>query len=240
MNSKYDRLFKQSTKEGNFWPAFTDILATILLVILLILITLMFTKQEELQGKEKEIQEQEEMIDALIGYERGVIEELSKAFQEQGVKVEIDQESGAIKFDSDLLFDYDRAELKPEFKQQLKQIIPVYASVLLNEENSSAIESILIEGHTDSDGTYMYNLELSQDRAFSIVSYILSDEFGDFPNKELLRNKISAIGRSESMPILVEGKEDKDKSRRVELKFRLAMNEEMEKVLNGINSVETE
>ncbi|MRG85605.1 OmpA family protein [Salinibacillus xinjiangensis] len=235
MNSKYDRLFKSSTKEGNFWPAFTDILATILLVILLILITLMFTKQQELEGKEKDIQEQEEIIDSLVGYERGMIEQLSKAFQEEGVKVEIDQESGSIKFDSDLLFDYDQTALKPEFKQQLKQIIPIYSSVLLNEENRAAIDSILIEGHTDSDGTYMYNLELSQARAFSIVSYILSDEFGDFPNKDILREKISAIGRSESMPILVDGKEDMDQSRRVELKFRLAMNEQMQDVLDDLN-----
>ncbi|MBB6454810.1 outer membrane protein OmpA-like peptidoglycan-associated protein [Salirhabdus euzebyi] len=236
MNSKYDRLFKTGTKEGNFWPAFTDILATILLVILLILITLMFTKQQEIEGKEKEVQEQQEIIDSLVGYERGVIDQLAKAFQEEGVDVEIDKESGSIKFDSDLLFDYDQAGLKPEFKQQLQQIIPIYASVLLNDENRGAIDQILIEGHTDSDGTYMYNLELSQDRAFSIVSYILSNEFGDFANKDILRTKISAIGRSESIPILVDGTEDKDKSRRVELKFRLSMNSEMEKVLTDLDN----
>ncbi|WP_102027542.1 OmpA family protein [Salirhabdus sp. Marseille-P4669] len=235
MNSKYDRIYKTNTKEGNFWPAFTDILTTILLVILLILITLMFSKQQELEGKEAEIQEQQEMIDALVGYEQGVIQDLSRAFQEQGVQVEVDPESGAIKFDSDLLFDYDKAELKEEFKAQLKQIIPVYSSVLLSEENRGAIESILIEGHTDSDGSYMYNLELSQDRAFSIVSYILSDEFGDFPNKEILREKVSAIGKSESTPVLVEGQEDMNKSRRVELKFRLAMSDEMDKILSEIN-----
>lgn len=234
MNSKYDRLYKTNTREGNFWPTFTDILATILLVILLILISLMFSKQQELEGKEVEIQEQQEMIDALVGYEQGVIEQLSRAFEEQGVQVEIDPESGAIKFDSDLLFDYDEAILKDEFKAQLRQIIPIYTSVLLNEENRDAIESILIEGHTDSDGSYMYNLELSQDRAFSIVSYILSEEFGDFPNKEVLRSKISAIGKSESQPILQDGVEDKDRSRRVELKFRLAMSDEMEKVLETL------
>ncbi|GAA0494163.1 OmpA family protein [Salinibacillus aidingensis] len=235
MNSKYNRLFKASTREGNFWPAFTDILATILLVILLILITLMFTKQQQIEGKEKEVQEKEEIIDSLVGYERGMIEQLSMAFQQEGVDVQVDKESGAIKFDSDLLFDYNKSDLKPEFKQQLKQIIPVYASVLLNEKNRDKIDAILIEGHTDSDGSYMYNLELSQDRAFSIVRYILSDEFGDFPHKDALREKISAIGKSESHPILVDGQEDMDQSRRVELKFRLSMNEQMEGVLSDLN-----
>ncbi|SET93180.1 Outer membrane protein OmpA [Salinibacillus kushneri] len=235
MNSKYNRLFKASTREGNFWPAFTDILATILLVILLILITLMFTKQQQIEGKEKEVQEKEEIIDSLVGYERGMIEQLSKAFQQEGVDVEIDQESGSIKFDSDLLFDYDEAILKSQFKQQLQEIIPVYTSVLLNEENQDKVDSILIEGHTDSDGSYMYNLELSQARALSIVSYILSDDFGDFPHKDVLREKISAIGKSESHPILVDGKEDMDQSRRVELKFRLAMNEQMQGVLDDLN-----
>ncbi|MCP8615814.1 OmpA family protein [Salirhabdus salicampi] len=238
MKSKYHRLFASGTKEGKFWPAFTDILATLLLVILLILVTLLFTKQVEISDKEGKIEAQEQQIEALIGFREGVIDDLSAAFREQGVEVEVDPNSGAIKFDSDLLFDYDKAVLRPEFKQQLQNIIPIYASVLFHEENREMVDSIIIEGHTDSDGSYMYNLELSQQRAFSIVSYILSDEFGDFPNKEALRQKIAAIGRSESEPIIENGSENKSKSRRVELKFRIAMSEEMENVFKDISKEE--
>lgn len=36
------------------------------------------------------------------------------------------------------------------------------------------INHIVIEGHTDSDGSYMHNLDLSQKRAYSVMAFICS------------------------------------------------------------------
>ncbi len=70
----------------------------------------------------------------------------------------------------------------------------------------------------------MYNLELSQKRAFEVVKYILSDEFGQLTKEEneVLKSMLTANGRSFSNPIMKEDRNiDVEKSRRVEFKFRL-------------------
>ena len=66
------------------------------------------------------------------------------------------------------------------------------------------------------------NLDLSQRRAYSVVRYIISDEFGDFENKPYVVKGITANGRSYSHPVLVQGTNEvnDDKSRRVEIKYR--------------------
>ena len=77
---------------------------------------------------------------------------------------------------------------------------------------------------------YNYNLDLSTSRAKSIVKYIFSKEFGAFPHKSILRDKISVVGKSYSSPIKKKNGSPKDStcgaydcrlSRRVEIKFTL-------------------
>ena len=40
------------------------------------------------------------------------------------------------------------------------------------------VSEIIIEGHTDTNGSYIYNLELSQQRAFSVAKYCLTESNG--------------------------------------------------------------
>jgi outer membrane protein OmpA-like peptidoglycan-associated protein len=66
---------------------------------------------------------------------------------------------------SDVLFDFDRASLKPGAREKLSRL----AGILLAYPGSYDIE---IEGHTDSIGSHAYNLRLSEDRARSVSSYL--------------------------------------------------------------------
>jgi chemotaxis protein MotB len=73
----------------------------------------------------------------------------------------------------------------------------------------------------------MYNLELSQKRAYAVMNYLLSL---DYVKKHNIKDKLVASGRSYLDPILVNGLEDKDASRRIEIKFRLKNQEAMEEI----------
>ncbi len=84
----------------------------------------------------------------------------------------------------------------------------------------------------------MYNLDLSQQRAFSVVKYILSDRFPNFKYKDRLQVKISAVGRSESIPLLDEsGNPDWERSRRVEFKFRLEDEKRLKKIAEKLDQL---
>jgi peptidoglycan-associated lipoprotein len=66
----------------------------------------------------------------------------------------------------DVYFDYDRAELSPESRDQLTR-----NARFLNEDPRF---SLTLEGHCDERGTVEYNLALGERRAQSAKSYIVS------------------------------------------------------------------
>jgi outer membrane protein OmpA-like peptidoglycan-associated protein len=71
--------------------------------------------------------------------------------------------------------------------------------------------SLIIEGHTDSDGSDSANLILSQDRADAVKQYLVS-------NMGLNGEKISSIGYGESRPVASnQNAEGKARNRRIEL-----------------------
>lgn len=156
-------------------------------------------------------------IKNLTGIRIKVVQELKSKL---GQKINIDPNSGAIRLPSGILFDVGSYELKPEAKKQLKETLQPYLEVLLNDTDiRDNIDHIMIEGHTDSDGSYMNNLDLSQKRAYAVMAFIYS---WDESKNALLQRYISAIGRSYSDRIFKNGIEDKNTSRRIEIKFSLS------------------
>ncbi|MCP2033516.1 outer membrane protein OmpA-like peptidoglycan-associated protein [Planomicrobium sp. HSC-17F08] len=232
MNEKYRRLVSGKQEENDFWPSFTDLLSSILLVVLLFFMAIILSinsqnkaHEEEIKAQAAQIAEKEKQIEMLTYIQKDIVVELEKEFKKTNLDLSIDKDTGAIKFSNDLLFTTGEAVVKKEFKQQLEEFIPIYFYTLYGKYEEHIAE-IVVEGHTDDVGTYMYNLDLSQRRAFSVVKYILSDEFGDFPYKDLVKEDITANGRSESQLKIVDGEIDRDQSRRVEFKFRLKSNYE--------------
>ncbi len=146
----------------------------------------------------------------------------------------IDPKSGAITFSSNILFNRGAYTLKPQAKKELSAIVKKYIHTLLfNEEIRDYIESITIEGHTDSDGSYLHNLALSQKRAFEVMKFLYED---DPKNRELYSRYLSASGRSYSDLILDEyGNEDKEASRRIEIKFRIKNEQAVKELENFLN-----
>jgi len=164
-------------------------------------------------------------IKNLTGIRIKVVQELK---QKLGHQINIDPNSGAIRLPSAVLFDVGSYEIKPEAKKQLQETLKPYLDALLSDEGiRENIDHIIIEGHTDSDGTYMHNLDLSQKRAYSVMAFIYS---WDENHNTLLQKYLSAIGRSYSDPILKNGLEDKDASRRIEIKFTLSNKKAIEEI----------
>ena len=170
-------------------------------------------------------------IQNLTGIRIKVVEALKKKL---GDKIEIDSKSGAIRLPSNILFDIGEHELKDEAKERLKNTLKPYFEIMLkDEEIRENIDKIVIEGHTDSTGSYMYNLHLSQQRALSVMEYIYS---WDESENELLQKYLSANGRAYSDLILKNGVEDREASRRIEVKFNISNQkaiEEIETFLKG-------
>jgi outer membrane protein OmpA-like peptidoglycan-associated protein len=89
-----------------------------------------------------------------------------------------------ISVSSEASFDFDRAELKPEFKPTLNKV----ADVLYKDPN----QRIVVVGHTDSQGSEAYNQGLSERRAQATASYLI--------NQGVTASQVTVEGRGESQP----------------------------------------
>ena len=182
-------------------------------------------EQHELLNKlEAIMSEQQQKLDDLIGIRKELVKDLSEEFGSSDLKVSVDEKTGAITFDSSILFDYNKAVIKPSGEEFLSEFFPRYADVLLSSRYRNNISEIIIEGHTDTEGTYMFNLQLSQKRALAVANFCLSDKSSVLPKRQLeeMRSLVSATGRSYSNPVYAsDGKIDMEASRRVEILFRL-------------------
>ena len=177
-------------------------------------------------------------IDQIIGVKADVIEALKNEFSKNNINVDIDAQTGALTLEASVMFDYDQAELTDAGKQALEQILPIYCKVLLQDDYMKYLAEIIIDGYTDTDGDYSYNLQLSQQRSLAVAQYLLDIQgnFLDATQSQNLEKYLTVNGHSMANPVLdANGNVDKDASRRVEVKFRLK-DEEMIDELNQLLS----
>ncbi|MDO5336117.1 MAG: OmpA family protein [Eubacteriales bacterium] len=193
-------------------------------------------QQTALDEKTDLLAAQQQKIDNIIGVKAEVIESLKNEFKQNNVNVNIDTQSGAMTLESNVMFAVNEAELTEEGKAVLSSVLPIYCTVLLQEEHLTYLAEIIIDGYTDTDGDYNYNLELSQQRSLAVAQYLLeiAPQFLSEEDTAKLEEHLTVNGHSMSNPILdAQGNVDKDASRRVEVKFRLK-DEEMIQELNSI------
>jgi outer membrane protein OmpA-like peptidoglycan-associated protein len=137
----------------------------------------------------------------------GKVQDLGGKIQDLKVK-ETDQEI-RIELAADVLFDFDKADLRPAAQQTLHQ-----AAGIIKDKAKGAVR---IEGHTDSKGNDPYNQKLSERRAASVKVW--------FVDKEGLGNvQFTTQGFGAKKPVASntkpDGSDDPDgrqKNRRVEI-----------------------
>lgn len=135
------------------------------------------------------------------------VEDLGGKVQDLQIK-ETDTEI-RIELAADVLFDFDKADIRPDAQNALKQ-----AAGIIRDKSKGTVR---VEGHTDSKGSDSYNQKLSERRANSVKNW--------FVQKEGLKNlSFSTAGFGAKKPVVSNTKNDgsddpegRQKNRRVEI-----------------------
>jgi outer membrane protein OmpA-like peptidoglycan-associated protein len=164
--------------ETGAWLSIGDLMSGLLMIFALLLVVTILQLKE---GEDQRIV---------------IIQELTDIFKENKLNVEVDKRTGDISILDSVLFDNDSAEMKEQGVSFLKQFIPLYSKVLLSSESiSKQIRFIVVEGHTSSAGSNVYNMNLSIQRANEVFNTI---QYLKYPNRKLLMNKLLVAGRGEA------------------------------------------
>lgn len=110
----------------------------------------------EIENARQELTTTKQELQDIVGIRTDIIGALQSAFSNSTMKV--DAQTGSITFSSDVLFRYNSSSLTADSKETLKNIIPMYLDVLLQDQFRDYIAEIIIEGHTDTDGGYQSNM----------------------------------------------------------------------------------
>ncbi|MBQ7954897.1 MAG: OmpA family protein [Lachnospiraceae bacterium] len=195
----------------------------------------------EIENAQNELATTKSELQDIVGIRTDIIGALQSTFNNSSMSV--DAQTGSIAFSSDVMFAFDSAELNTASKASLKEVIPKYLDVLLQDQYREYIAEIIIEGHTDTNGSYKANMQLSYDRASAVANFCLDEKNGLTKSKiGQLQSLLTVNGRSYSDPVYKIGANgqktnqvDMAASRRVEIKFRLKEDEMIKKISEILN-----
>lgn len=210
---------EQHTSSSSLSNSFTDLMTSLAVIFILLLCASLNNAQ----------QEGEMMRNSMLA---DVQKEL-KTFLAGGVEVASDPKDPLgllILVPEDLLaFPLDRADISYAGETFLKAFIPTLARTVCSPKFTSEINSIVVEGHTDSSGTDEHNWDLSQRRSMSVVRTSLSvlSASETFAERSAFLRLLSASGRGSAELVSgPTGQENAASSRRVVFKIRVRSSEQ--------------
>lgn len=164
---------KSSKDEGEkpFWISFSDLMTALMVLFLLVMAValLAVTKTVSEAQRRKEAREME--ISKLLDK----VEDAAAKYP--GIKV--DRNKDTIDFGTKAQFDTGSYSLGPEKAKALREFVPEILSIARDELGQKWLKRIIVEGYTDSRGTYLMNLNLSLQRSQRVLCVLLAKPGSD-------------------------------------------------------------
>ncbi|PSH02612.1 MAG: hypothetical protein CXZ00_16550 [Acidobacteria bacterium] len=244
--------------EADFFVSMTDMMVGMLFlfIIMLMFFAMKFSndsvdlrEQNQLLEAQRKAAEDEKFrlhtqLDLLQGAQQArqkVVEQVYQSLKDQGVAVLVDRNNGILRLPESILFPVGRADLLPEGKEAvaklaraLAKVLPCYATLpdtaIPADCSPSAfgLEALLIEGHTDSDGTEDMNWGLSMERALHTYQVMIHEQpmLGELRSRQIYTGQsigyplMSVAGYGLNRPIVPNNSvENKRRNRRIDIRF---------------------
>lgn len=204
---------KKEEGENPFWISYADLMTALMILFLVLMVAslLSVTKKINSENQEEKIR---------TGEIKVMCENLKSEALKVNRNIEVDCKDNRVNFGAHGQFEQNQYRLGPEGTQSLQELVPLILKVASGEEGKKWFKQIIIEGFTDTDGSYLYNLHLSLQRSEWIMCSLLASN-AVIPNR-LTPDQLNQVRQL----FLVGGvasnqaKTSKEASRRVELRLQ--------------------
>lgn len=220
----FSRIIKKSSNksegESPFWISFADLMTALMTLFLVVMaVTLISIKVGIPDTLAQEAARQED-----IRIVMGLLKTESTPFS----KIRVDEANFRLDLGDIVYFDSNSSSIKPDVAAELRSYIPTLLKVKKSDEGKW-IKRFIVEGFTDQDGSYTLNLALSTARSRSVICALVSPIPASpaLSNEQLLDiQRYFSLGGFSSYSI----REDKQLSRRVEIRVEFWTLDELKKV----------
>ena len=203
----------------NEWMSISDMMSGLMLVFLFISISFMMRVEAEKQ----------EMKDVAISYrdtKANLNEELFAEFENdlKDWNATITKDNSVVFSSPEVLFEVNDSKINHKFKIILQQFFSRYIKILTSPEYIDEVQELRVEGHTSKSWKnattqqeiYLKNMQLSQERAYKVLSYCYSlDDKSVVKEREWLEKHFRANGMAFSKL------RDENTARRVEFTIQM-------------------
>ena len=164
-------------KTNSEWMSISDMMSGLMLVFLFISISFMIQVQSD----------KDKMKDVAQSYKDTKVnlnEDLHTEFLEDMKKwdASITKDNTIVFHSPEVLFEVNKSAISEDFKAILDDFFPRYLKILISKKYKDNIQDMKVEGHTSNDWIssiskekiYLKNMQLSQKRAYMVLSYCYS------------------------------------------------------------------
>lgn len=217
--------------EKPFWISYSDLMTALMILFLVVMVASLTSISQQAikiktEGLEKvqlaksnvEEETQNLELERLVEIQ-SVCTALKNASAENNLAARVDCNSNRIDFGEAGRFGTMEYKLNAQGEQTLKTMVPMILEAAQSPSGERWLKRIHIQGFTDTDGSYLYNLNLSLKRSEWVMCKILGTDTEDAlqltpEQRSLVKQLFLAGGVSFN-----DAKSSKEDSRRVELKL---------------------
>lgn len=225
--------------EKPFWISYSDLMTALMILFLVVMVvSLTSISQQAIKIKEEGLQKIQSPAPAesevqttdkedpqtsaelkRLAEIQTVCAELGADASQKNVNVRVNCSFNKIDFGEAGRFERGEYKLNGKGEQMLKDIVPIILEVAQSPMGQKWLRRVHIQGFTDTDGSYLYNLNLSLKRSEWVMCKILanSPDVGMQLNAEQ-RNLVKKLFLAGGVSFN-DSRSSKDASRRVELKL---------------------
>ena len=214
--TELNRILSSGAGDEESWISTSDMMTGLMMIFLFISV-IYISKVKSIVGEVEDTQDK-------------ICSELKEEFREEksSWNMQICEDGLVVRFTNEGFFLAGKSDLTEDFETLLQDFYPRFKFILWKYIDE--ISELRIEGHASSEANveggqlakYLFNTELSQDRSYQVMNYVLN--LGQINNNndylEWSFDHLTAHGMSSSVPVLSNNQEDKKLSRRVEFRIK--------------------
>jgi outer membrane protein OmpA-like peptidoglycan-associated protein len=197
--------------EKPFWISYADLMTALMILFLIVMVASLAMMTRRIAAAEQGERARTTDISNLCNRLK---------IRARNLNIVVDCRENRINFGEAGRFGYNDYKLGPAGQQALRDVVPLVIEAANSDEGRKWFKQVLIEGFTDTDGSYLYNLHLSLQRSEWVMCAILDDRYSAVTGlsqeqKIQVRDLFLAGGVSFN-----NAKDSKEASRRVELRLQ--------------------